>query len=66
MVLVVEGKQKQETLSYSLDDCVKMINEKINEGLSTKEAIKEVSILTKTNKKELYNFYHNKEEQENE
>ena len=66
MVLVVEGNQKQETLSYSLDDCVKMINEKINEGLSTKEAIKEVSILTKTNKKELYNFYHNKEEQENE
>ena len=67
MVLVVEGNTQKETSVVALKDCVAMIDEKIMSGLSKKEAIKEVVLLTKTNKKELYNFYHNeKGEQEDE
>ena len=59
MVLVVEGYKEEESSSYSLDDCCKLIDKKINEGLSTKQAIKEIALLTNVNKKELYNYYHN-------
>lgn len=64
MVLVVEGNNQEEKTSYSLKECVDMVNEKISLGLSTKEAIKEVALFTKINKKELYNFYHNEGENE--
>ena len=59
MVLVVEGKKEEEIEEISLDDCVTLINELINKGYSTKEAIKEVASLHNINKKELYQYYHN-------
>ena len=59
MVLVVEGYVQPESEEVSLEDCVKLIDKEINNGLSTKEAIKKVASLTDVNKKELYQFYHN-------
>ena len=65
MVLVVEGKTQEESNEYTLSDCVKLVDQEIENGLSTKEAIKQVALKTKVAKKELYNFYHN-EKGENE
>lgn len=59
MVLVVEGKKEEIIEKINLDDCVTLINELINKGYSTKEAIKEVASLHNINKKELYQYYHN-------
>ena len=59
MVLVVEGKKDEIIERINLDDCVTLINELINKGYSTKEAIKEVASLHNINKKELYQYYHN-------
>lgn len=59
MVLVVDGYKEDNLVTYTLDECCKLINNKIAKGFSTKQAIKEVSILTSVNKKELYNYYHN-------
>lgn len=59
MVLVVEGKKEEIKEKINLDDCVTLINELINKGYSTKEAIKEVASLHNINKKELYQYYHN-------
>lgn len=59
MVLVVEGYIKPENEEVSLDDCVKLIDKEIKNGLTTKEAIKKVASQTNVNKKELYQFYHN-------
>ena len=60
MVLVVEGYKETKKESMSLEDCVILVDEKIEEGLSTKEAIKIVSIENNINKKDLYQYYHNK------
>ena len=59
MVLVVEGDKNETIQSYSLDDCCDLVDEKIKQGLSTKQAIKDVSLLTNVSKKDLYNYYHN-------
>lgn len=58
MVLVVEGKQK-EASEMELSDCyIDKINEKIQNGKTKKEAIKEVALEEGVSKNELYNFYH--------
>ena len=59
MVLVVEGYTQDIKENITLEDCMPLIEEKINEGLSTKEAIKVVASENNINKKELYQFYHN-------
>ena len=59
MVLVVQGDQEVKEETISLDDGVKLVDKKINEGLSTKEAIKIISLENNINKKELYQYYHN-------
>ena len=59
MVLVVEGYTQEIKENITLEDCMPLIEEKINEGLSTKEAIKVVASENNINKKELYQFYHN-------
>ena len=59
MVLVVQGYQEVSEEAISLDECVKLVDKKINEGLSTKEAIKVVSLENNINKKALYQYYHN-------
>lgn len=59
MVLVVEGYTQNIKENITLEDCIPLIEKKINEGLSTKEAIKVVASENNINKKELYQFYHN-------
>ena len=59
MVLVVQGYQEVKEETISLDECVKLVDKKINEGLSTKETIKIISLENNINKKELYQYYHN-------
>lgn len=59
MVLVVEGYVKEDTQSISIEECVELVDDEIKNGLSTKEAIKNIAIKYNINKKELYNFYHN-------
>ena len=59
MVLVVEGYVKEETQGMSMEECIELVDEEINNGLSKKEAIKNVALKYNVNKKELYNFYHN-------
>lgn len=59
MVLVVEGYTQDIKENITLEDCMPLIDKKINEGLSTKEAIKVVASENNINKKELYQFYHN-------
>lgn len=59
MVLVVEGYTQNIKENITLEDCMPLIEKKINEGLSTKEAIKVVASENNINKKELYQFYHN-------
>ena len=59
MVLVVEGYTQDIKENITLEDCMPLIEKKINEGLSTKEAIKVVASENNINKKELYQFYHN-------
>lgn len=66
MVLVVEGYKQEETATISIEQCCLLVDEKVKEGLSTKQAIKEISSLTKINKKELYNYYHSKGEDKDE
>ena len=59
MVLVVEGYTQEDTQSISMEECVELVDEEIKNGLSTKEAIKNIALKYNVNKKELYNFYHN-------
>jgi 16S rRNA (cytidine1402-2'-O)-methyltransferase len=63
LVIIVEGSHelKQEDVLYeqSIKDHV---DEFINNGLSTKDAIKEVAKLRKLNKNAVYNEYHSKED----
>ena len=59
MVLVVEGYKEEIKESVSLSDCVILVDKAIKNGLTTKEAIKQVASENNVNKKELYQFYHN-------
>lgn len=59
MVLVVEGYTQEDTQSISMEECIELVDEEIKNGLSTKEAIKNIALKYNVNKKELYNFYHN-------
>lgn len=59
MVLVVEGYTQEDTQNISMEECVELVDEEIKNGLSKKEAIKNIALKYNVNKKELYNFYHN-------
>lgn len=58
MVIVVEGKNKEEQPILDDSEIIKMVNNLVNSGLSTKDAIKKVSELTKQNKNNIYKIYH--------
>lgn len=58
MVIVVEGKNKEEQPILDDSEIIKMVNNLVNSGLSTKDAIKKVSELTKQNKNSIYKIYH--------
>lgn len=56
MVLVVEGN-KNEVCASNDDTLLALINKYLNEGLTTKEAIRKVSLETNVNKNYVYKLY---------
>ena len=58
MVIIVEGNKEDNSSSYDDEQIIKLVNEQIQKGLSTKDAIKITSEITKINKNSIYNIYH--------
>lgn len=58
MVIVVEGSNGEEKPIISNADLVNMVKTMVQSGMSTKDAIKKVSELTKINKNTIYKVYH--------
>lgn len=59
VVVIIEG-YIEAIKPVDMSNIMKLVEDKISEGISTKDAIKEVSKLTGINKNIIYNFYHNK------
>ena len=53
MVVIVEGKTKEDNPTLTDEEIIKMVNDVIATGVSTKDAIKKVSELTKINKNQI-------------
>ena len=58
MVIIVEGSSGEEKPVISNTDIVNMVKSMVDSGMSTKDAIKKVSEMTKMNKNEIYKVYH--------
>lgn len=58
MVIIIEGASKEEQPEIDSSRVITMVNELTNSGMSTKDAIKEVSKLTNLNKNYIYKIYH--------
>ena len=58
MVIVVEGSDGEEKPIIGDNDLINMVKTMIESGMSTKDAIKKVSELTKVNKNTIYKIYH--------
>lgn len=58
MVIVIEGSSGEEVQAVNDEELVKTINALVESGLSTKDAIKKVSEMTKVNKNHIYKIYH--------
>ena len=58
MVIVVEGSSGEEKPVISNTDIVNMVKSMVDSGMSTKDAIKKVSEMTKMNKNAIYKVYH--------
>ena len=58
MVLVVEGANGEEKPVINNTDIVNMVKSMVDSGMSTKDAIKKVSEITKINKNTIYKVYH--------
>jgi len=58
MVIVVEGSSGEEKPIIGDADIVNMVKALVESGMSTKDAIKKVSDLTKINKNTIYRIYH--------
>lgn len=61
MVLIVEGHQTDREKDIDLSEVNALIQNRINQGISASEAIKEISKLTGLSKNEIYQHYHQKE-----
>ena len=59
MVIVVEGCSKEVSDSIDDKEIIKLVNNFESMGVSTKDAIKKVSELTKISKNYIYKIYHN-------
>ena len=57
MVVLIEGK-KSETKSFDLEEALKQVQALVEEGVKTKEAIKQVAQKMNGSKNELYEAYH--------
>ena len=55
---LVEGSSGEEKPIISNTDIVNMVKSMVESGMSTKDAIKKVSELTKINKNIVYKAYH--------
>ncbi len=58
MVIVVEGSSGEEKPIISDAELLKMVNSMVESGMSTKDAIKKVSEITKINKNAIYKIVH--------
>ena len=58
MVIVVEGCTGEVKPVISNNDIVNMVKSMVDSGMSTKDAIKKVSEMTKINKNTIYKVYH--------
>ena len=58
MVIVVEGSTGEEKPIISNTDIVNMVKSMVENGMTTKDAIKKVSEMTKINKNTIYKVYH--------
>ena len=58
MVIVVEGSNGEDKPIISNTDIVNMVKTMVDSGMSTKDAIKKVSEITKVNKNTIYKVYH--------
>lgn len=58
MVIVVEGSLGEMKPHLDNDEIVKMVKTMVESGMSTKDAVKKVSELTKINKNFIYKIYH--------
>lgn len=58
MVIVIEGSSGEEKPIISNVDICNMVKAMVESGMSTKDAIKKVSELTKLNKNQIYKVYH--------
>lgn len=58
MVIVVEGNNDEIEIEYNNEEIIKMVDNMVRNGLSTKDAIKQVSNQTKLNKNYIYKIYH--------
>ncbi len=58
MVLIVEGKNKEEQPHLENAEILKMVDAFMEKGMSTKDAIKRVSEITSVNKHYIYKIYH--------
>ena len=58
MVIVVEGSTGEEKPIISNTDIVNMVKSMVENGMTTKDALKKVSEMTKINKNTIYKVYH--------
>lgn len=58
MVIVVEGCLGETMPNISNDEIIQMVKTMVENGASTKDAIKKVSEITKINKNQIYKIYH--------
>lgn len=58
MVIVVEGSLGEVKAEINNDEIIKMVKSLVEGGMSTKDAIKKVSSITKINKNQIYKIYH--------
>lgn len=58
MVIVVEGSSGEVKPVINNNDIVNMVKSMVDSGMSTKDAIKKVSEITKINKNTVYKLYH--------
>ena len=58
MVIVVEGTLGELKPNVNNDDIVSMVENFVQSGMSTKDAIKRVSEITSVSKNVIYKLYH--------
>ena len=58
IVIVIEGNKNEPKATIENNDLITMVKTMVESGMSTKDAIKKVSDLTKVNKNVIYKLYH--------